>query len=257
MAFDPTNEVGLPKNLTYTDLFEANSLTHCVARDFPYDVVLSYDPNDTAHTYLAQGWMRGKWHPTRWGRIWKFQWDSTAGGWKPYAADTNLTNGYTRFWVKDKYAPPHQGEYIVECTAANVGKDAVTSKGWYMPLQGEMYGNPFYNVGVVNFRYDLGVDGCSASEGVWRLSNWAKNYSYDWLSNAESGFQYDVVVPYVTASLAVGTTAVGYAFNTGSGGADKGEWWNNNYGRYRAGLASTGVAYTCMQVEPVHIWQKV
>ena len=257
MAFDPTGEVGLPQDLTYTDVYTAGSSTHCVAKGFPYDVVIAYNPADTAHKYAAQGFLRGYYHPKRWGYFWRFVWDSTAGGWKPIG----VTDGYTRFWVEPRFCGEH-GFYIVEYNAASLA-DGVTAKGWYAPPYGAVV-DPFlakYSSLVNTFRYDTGLP--NETGGVWRLSNWAKTYDYDWLTPEVSGWNYDICVPYVRDTLAIGTTATGCGFNqNGHYGSNYkfGEFLNSSEfssNRELATIGSTGTTYICTQASPVHIWEKV
>ncbi len=262
MAFDPTGQVGLPQDLTYTDVFLGNTATHPVAANFPYDVVIAYDPSDTTHKYAAQGFLRGYYHPTRWGYFWRFIWDSTVGGWKPKGEmDLKFTNGYKRFWVERRFCGAH-GFYLLEYAEASL-KDGVTAYGYYAPPYGAAV-DPFLaydNKLTPTFRYDTGLP--NETGGVWRLSNWAKTYDYDWIPHDVSGWNYDICVPYVRDTLAVGTTATGYGFNAKGHSASTyqfGEFLNVSHfssNRELATIGSVGTQFTCTQIEPVHVWQKV
>ena len=240
MAFDPTGEVGLPQDLTYSDLLPSS------VTGVPYDVVVAINPNDTSKKYFARGYLRGYHHPKRWGKWYDFQWDSTLGNWRHYG----MTAGnYQKYWVYPKYCGTQQ-HYIVPYAAASL-KDGVTATGWVCNFGGRA------DMGWTNnltpaFRYDTGLPDMPDGEvGVWRFSNWAKTYDYDCLPFAQSGFTADVFVPYVRDTLAVGTTATGYAFTSRLGIFPPADAWRQGT------LASIGVTYKCTQVSPVHIWEKV
>ena len=61
MAFDPTGQVGLPQDLEYSDILPSTQS----GMPKGCDVIVAYNP--AAPTYLGVGYMRGFYHPTRWG----------------------------------------------------------------------------------------------------------------------------------------------------------------------------------------------
>ena len=241
MAFDPTGQLGLDERLTYTDVLPSAQTGLNLGDDV--QIVLSYNPSNP--TGYASSWIKG-WKGSRhWVRVGfeNYRKDTTTGLWQPRFG----TNGQTAYPVLVK----HCGEMTpcAVCYAAGSLKDAVTANLY-------AFWGGLWNFAGVTMRYDTGLAG--ETGGVWRFSNWAKTYSYDYLSPEESGFDYDVFVPYVTASLAVGTTATGYARSypaaveiSGTQGYSSG---NPAATRSTGTLQSTGVTYTCTQVTPTHKW---
>ena len=241
MAFDPTGQLGLPQDLEYSDILPSTQS----GMPKGCDVIVAYNP--AAPTYLGVGYMRGFYHPTRWGRTIYYAKDTTTGGWRP--ADYGA-NGYSYYAVEERFCGKWKMMMIAYATASL--KDGVTAKPWIMigGTQASAYGNAT----SLTLRYDTGLAG--ETGGVWRFSNWGKTYSYDYIPPEESGFMYDVFVPYTTGSLAVGTTATGYAHthqfvktSTNSDPSYIGRFLSSN-------LVSTGITYTCTQVTPTHKWQR-
>ena len=248
MAFDPTGQVGLPQDLTYSDILPTEQ------SGFPSDweVVVAYNP--AAPTYFGRGYMRGFHSKKRWSPTSYYLKDTTTGGWHPYATGhpgNAVPNGYSSYHILPKYCGLYDGFWVTFYAPASL-KDGVTAYGYYFhPDMIGIGGSPTVAEGFyTTFRYDTGLPG--ETGGVWRYSNWAKTYSYDFLTHEESGFMYDVCVPYVRDTLAVGTTATGYAFCA--------PWADNllfKVDTLRSDtLQSTGVTYTCIQVEPTHKWQR-
>jgi hypothetical protein len=226
MAFDPTGQVGLPQDLTYELLTPSQS-----GFAEPVQVVVATNP--ASPTSPPRAFWRGLNGGLSWGQVGLaggsysgYVKDTTLGTWKPNYG----SNGQIAYPLEERFIGSNFGQPTHVLYAPASLKDGVTAVACCF------WGGVWYGTGVT-MRYDTGLDG--ETGGVWRLSNWAKTYSYDVLPPAESGFaNYDVFIPYVTASLAVGTTATGY---------------------YRAAaiesaLTSTGITYTCTQVEPTHKW---
>lgn len=234
MAFDPTGQVGLPQDLTYELLTPSQS---GVRADIAEVVVAT---NPASPTSPPRAFWRGLNGGLSWGQVGLaggymngYVKDTTLGTWRPAFVSSgtwNTTHGHTYYPIEERFIGTNFNNPVCVSYAPASLKDGVTAKAY------AFWGGTWDLTGVT-MRYDTGLAG--ETGGVWRVSNWAKTYSYDVLPPAESGFaNYDVFVPYVTASLAVGTTAVGY---------------------YRANatysaLTSTGVTYTCTQVTPTHKW---
>ena len=234
MAFDPTGQVGLPQDLTYELLTPSQS---GVRADIA-EVVVAVNP--AKPTDLPRAFWRGLNGGLSWGQVGcagslqsGYIKDTTLGTWRPAFVSSgtwNTTHGHTYYPIEERFIGTNFGNPVCVSYAPASLKDGVTAYAYCL-------GGGVWQWTSVTMRYDTGLDG--ETGGVWRLSNWAKTYSYDVLPPAESGFaNYDVFIPYVTASLAVGTTATGY---------------------YRAAaiesaLTSTGVTYTCTQVTPTHKW---
>ena len=233
MAFDPTGQVGLPQDLTYELLTPSQS---GVRADIA-EVVVAVNP--ASPTSPPRAFWRGLNGGLSWGQVGcagssqgGYIKDTTLGTFRPNFASTSpyTQHGDTYYPIEERFIGTNFGNPVCVSYAPASLKDGVTA------LACCFCGGVWYWTDVT-MRYDTGLDG--ETGGVWRLSNWAKTYGYDVLPPAESGFaHYDVFIPYVTASLAVGTTATGY---------------------YRAAavasvLTSTGITYTCTQVTPTHKW---
>ena len=240
MAFDPTGQVGLPQDLTYELLTPSQS---GVRADLG-EIVVAVDPADMTHPPMA--YWRGLNGGLSWGQVGgpvpknkdqeRFRGylrDTTLGTWRPAFVSSgtwNTTHGHTYYPIEERFIGTNYNCPVCVSYAPASLKDGVTASAFCF------WGGAWRDTGVT-MRYDTGLAG--ETGGVWRLSNWAKTYSYDVLPPAESGFaNYDVFIPYVTASLAVGTTAVGYFFGAPT---------------YSV-LTSTGITYTCTQVTPTHKW---
>ena len=240
MAYIPTEyDVGLPKNLTYSDIYKKNTVNHIFAMNFPYDVVLALNPSDKGFSYPARSYIRGVDGSARWAPFYSFIWNSTANNWKPY---NSIGSTYQRYWVEERFAGTQQ-RYIVCYPAASL-RDGVTATGYIVNFNG---GQEIYTSSIT-FRYDTGLPGVTVA-GVWRMSSWAKTYNYDILAFEESGYMVDVFLPYVRDTLAVGTTATGYVFASKLGVYPPRDSW------YAGSLGSLGKTWVCTQVEPEHKWK--
>ena len=237
MAFDPTGQVGLPQDLTYSDILPPEQSGINVEG---VDVIVAYNP--ALLTERADGYWRGWKGSPVWASFGEKNYarDTTLGIWKPNfsgtiivpssgaSGDIQTVNNEIFYPIEERFG----GRQYPLCTSFNKGTlvDGKTAGLW------ALIGGHWLGVGVT-MRYDTGLDG--ETGGVWRFSNWAKAYGYDYLPPEESGFNFDVFVPYTSASLAVGTTATGYYLAAYT---------------YPSSWLSTGVTYTCTQVTPTHKW---
>ena len=227
MAFDPTGQVGLPQDLTYELLTPSQS---GVRADIAEVVVAT---NPAKPTDPPRAFWRGLNGGLSWGQVGTagsvlggYIKDTTLGTWRPNFG----SNGDTYYPIEERFIGTNFNCPVCVSYATASLKDGVTASAYCF------WGGVWQWMNVT-MRYDTGLAG--ETGGVWRLSNWAKTYSYDVLPPAESGFaNYDVFIPYVTASLAVGTTAVGYFFGAPA----------------HTVLTSTGITYTCTQITPTHKW---
>jgi hypothetical protein len=232
MAFDPTGQLGLPQDLTYELLTPSQS-----GFAEPVQVVVATNP--ARPTSPPRAFWRGLNGGLSWGQVGAaggymsgYIKDTTLGTWRPAFVSSgtwNTTHGHTYYPIEERFIGTNFNNPMCVSYAPASLKDGVTAYAYCL------WGGIWWP--DVIMRYDTGLAG--ETGGVWRLSNWAKTYGYDVLPPAESGFaNYDVFIPYVTASLAVGTTATGYYRAAAVGSA----------------LTSTGVTYTCTQVTPTHKW---
>ena len=248
MAFDPTGQVGLPQDLTYELLTPSQS-----GFAEPVQVVVAVNP--AKPTDPPRAFWRGLNGGLSWGQVGcagssqgGYIKDTTLGTWRPAFVSSgtwNTTHGHTYYPIEERFIGTNYNCPLCVSYAPASLKDGVTATAY------AFWGGAWLGAGVT-MRYDTGLAG--ETGGVWRFSNWAKTYSYDYLPPNESGFMYDVFVPYTTGSLAVGTTATGYAHthqfvktSTSADTAYIGRFLSSN-------LVSTGITYTCTQVTPTHKW---
>ena len=256
MAYTPTQlDFGLPKNYFYTDIKKGGTVDNYVGAYYPYDSIVAMNPSDTQHKYGGEIFVRGLHHHNRWGFLNRAFFDTTANRWKMHNVNNNKYNFHYVF-------PQYSGtKYFdnLEFLVAYSGnlRDGLTA--YSMPLsacdRNFILYFPLSNV----YRYDTDLPNMPEGQtGVWRLNAFTKAQDYDWLPPEQSGFNYDVCVPYTRGALTVGTKATGYGYCVG--GSVYGQWLDNADSeeycipKDASRIGSLGITYTCTQVEPVHVW---
>ena len=256
MAYTPTQlDFGLPKNYHYTDIKIGGTVDNYVGAYYPYDSIVAINPSDVNHKYGGKIYVRGLYHHKRWSLLNLAFFDTTANRWKMH----NIENvKYNFHYIYPQYSGTKYFDNL-EFLAAYSGNlfDGLTA--YSMPLTSKDMNSLLYFKCLNVYRYDTDLPNMPDGQtGVWRLNNFTKAQDYDWLPPAQSGFNYDVCVPYTRGALTVGTKATAYGYCVG--GELYGEWLDNGVDeelcipKEASRLGSLGIQYTCTQVEPVHVW---
>lgn len=256
MGYQPTSlDFGLPKNYFYTDITKGGTVENYAGAYYPFDTVVAINPSDSKHKYGGRIYVRGRYHHNRWSLLHLAFFDTTANRWKIHNIDNNKYNFH---YVFPRYSGTKYYDNL-EWLVAYSGtlRDGLTA--YSMPLSSFDMNSLLYFSLTNVYRYDTGLpDMPEGQTGVWRLNIFSKAQDYDWLSPEESGFGYDICVPYTRGALTVGTKSTAYGYHARS---VYGEFLDNatneeyTIPKEASVISSLGISYVCTQVEPVHKWQ--